>query len=316
MDILAEILKAEHRIRSHIYKTPLLYSNYLSALCDGDVYLKLESEQITGSFKARGSLNKLMAIKESGLHKKCITASTGNHGLGFARALNILQMDGLIVLPQNAVSTKVDALKSYDVDLLFHGDDCFVSEMFAKKYAEEHDMIWVSPYNDEQVIGGQGTIAIETVSQTDHIDNIFVTVGGGGMMSGIATYFDKVSPDTKIYGCQPANSPEMALSIKRGKYQTVEPKETLSDGSAGGFEEDSITFNICRNLVNDFFLVSEEEIKTGIRTILEKHSKLVEGAAGVAVAAFLQNIDKFKHQKSVIVICGSNISPAKLKSIL
>jgi len=316
MDILAEILKAEHRIRTHIYKTPLLHSNYLSSLCNGDVYLKLESEQITGSFKARGSLNKLASLKESGNKKVAITASTGNHGLGFARALRLLDMEGMIVLPHNAVSSKVDALKSYGVEILFHGDDCFDSEMYAKKYAEEHDMAWVSPYNDPQVIGGQGTIAMEIASQISGIDNMFVTVGGGGLMSGMATYLKTVSPETQIWGCQPANSPEMALSIQSGKYQTVEPQETLSDGSAGGFEEDSITYDICKHLVDDFFLVSEDEIKRGIKTILTKHSKLIEGAAGVAVASFMQNVEQFKNQRSIIVICGANISSEKLKSIL
>jgi len=316
MDILAEILKAEIRIRSQILKTPLLYSNYLSSLSGGDVYLKLESEQVTGSFKARGSLNKLMWLKESGIDKIAITASTGNHGLGFARALRLLNMEGKIVLPHNAVSSKVDALKSYGAELLFHGDDCFDSEMFAKDYARKHDMVWVSPYNDPQVIGGQGTIAIEAASQVQDIDNVFATVGGGGMISGIATYLDKVSPKTKIYGCQPERSPEMALSVQTGTHQTVEQKETLSDGSAGGFEEDSITFGICNNLIDEFILVSEDEIKSGIRTMLTKHGKLVEGAAGVAIAAFMLKIEHLKNQTSVIVICGSNISIDKLKSIL
>ncbi len=180
MDILSNILQAERRIRPYILKTPLIYSNYLSKLSKGNVYLKLESEQITGSFKARGSLNKLMAIAENNKNQFVITASTGNHGLGFARALKLLNMNGRIVLPDNAAASKIEALKSFGAEIEFYGQDSYEAEMYAKRQAHKNNYVWVSPYNDEEVIGGQGTIAMEIASQLSRIDNVLVTIGGGG----------------------------------------------------------------------------------------------------------------------------------------
>lgn len=316
MELLSEILKAELRIRQYVLKTPLLRSNYLSSLSGGNVYLKMESEQYTGSFKARGSMNKLLSIAEKNPEQHAITASTGNHGLGFARALKILNMKGRIVLPQNASSAKVEALKSYNANLEFYGKDSYEAEMYAKAKAKEEGLIWISPYNDKQVIGGQGTIATELTSQLYKIDNVLATVGGGGLISGIAKYMKILSPHTHIIGCQPENSPEMYLSVKAGKPQTFNSKETLSDGSAGGFEEDSITFDICRRLVDDYLLVNEKEIGAAIRMMLQYQGKLIEGAAGVAVAAFVQGIERFRDQNTVIIICGGNISPETLKTIL
>lgn len=316
MDILSKILQAERRIRPYILKTPLIRSNYLSKLSKGNVYLKLESEQVTGSFKARGSLNKLMAVAESDKNQFVITASTGNHGLGFARALKILEMNGRIVLPENAAASKVDALKSYGAEIEFYGQDSYEAEMFAKRQAQSNNFVWVSPYNDEEIIGGQGTIAMEMTSQLSRIDNVLITIGGGGLISGIASYIKTVSPGTNVIGCQPENSPEMYLSVKAGKHQTYEKKETLSDGSAGGFEEDSITFDICKELVDDYYLISEEEIKEAIRLMIQQHGKLVEGAAGVAIGGFLKGMNRFHNQNTVIVVCGSNISTETLKKVL
>lgn len=317
MDILPEILNASNRIRKHILKTPLLYSAHLSQLCGGKVYLKLESEQHTGSFKARGAMNKVMWLKENQNQNGVITASTGNHGMGVARALSILKMKGKVVVPNNVVPAKYEALKSFGSTVEKYGDDCFVSETYASEIAHEENLTYISPYNDPQIIGGQGTVAVEILEQhPEKIDNLFVTVGGGGLISGIGLYTKYLRPETKIYGCQPENSPEMTLSVRTNSYVTVEPKETLSDGSAGAFEEDSITFPICKEVIDEFFLVSEKEIADSINLILTTERKLIEGAAGVAVASFIQNINQFKGQTSVIVICGGNISKDKLKKIL
>jgi len=316
MNILPEVLKAQNRLRNYIIHTPLIKSQYLSQLTEGSVYLKLESEQYTGSFKARGSMNKLLTVAREYPDAYCITASTGNHGRGVARALTLLGMKGKIVVPENAVSSKVEALNLFDVEVEVYGRDCYESEMYAKKRAQEEGLIWVSPYNDPQVIGGQGTIATEIMQDIDNVDNMLVTVGGGGMISGIASYMKAVSPGTQIIGCQPENSPEMALSVRAGTYQEVESRETLSDGSAGGFERDSITFRICKEKVDEFQLVSEQTIADSIRLMLDKHSKVIEGAAGVALGPLLDDRQRFQDQTTVIVICGANISSAKLASVI
>lgn len=316
MELFNEIIQARERIQKDILQTPLLYSNWLSDYCNGDVYLKLESEQVTGSFKARGSLNKLKWIREQNFDAMPVTASTGNHGLGFARACYLLGMKGKVFLPKNAVSSKVDAIKAYEVELEFHGDDPFTTEKFARNTAEENGWIYVSPYNDPQVVAGQGTIGIEILEHLTNPDNILVTVGGGGLISGIGTYLKKKLPATKIIGCQPENSPEMSVSVRAGKYKEVQSKPTLSDGSAGGFEPDSITFDLCKKLVDDFVLITEDEIKHAVRSVIKHHSKLMEGSAGVAVASLLKEPDRFTGHTTVIIVCGANISLDKLQSIL
>lgn len=308
--------KAYQRINPHILQTPLIRSNWLSDFCDGQVYLKLESEQHTGSFKARGGLNKLMWLQEQNINAMPVTASTGNHGLGFARALELLDMDGKIFLPQNADSSKIEAIQSYNAEISFHGNDPYTTEIHTRHTAEKNGWVYVSPYNDAQIIAGQGTIGKEITYQISHADNLLATVGGGGLISGIATYLQKQWPDTSIIGCQPAHSPEMSASVQAGEYREVETKPTLSDGSAGGFEREAITFELCRTLVNEFILISEKEIRQAIRQMLKFHHKIIEGAAAVALAPVLKDPGRFKNQTTVIVICGANISMENLREII
>lgn len=317
MDLLPEIIKADKRIRPHCLRTPLLASRPLAQLNGGQVYLKMESEQHTGSFKARGSMNRIATLSAEEKARGVITASTGNHALGFARALEITGTTGTIYLPENASPSKIEALRHYRVDLQFHGRDSLQTELFAKQKAASIGAIWVSPYNDPAIIAGQGTIGLELLQKLDQIDFILATVGGGGLISGIAGAIKPISPATKVIGCQPEHSPEMSLSIKEGKIvQLPEYIPTLSDGSAGGLEPGSITFPICRELVDDFILVSEEEIKRGIRFMINVHHKIVEGAAGVAVASYLRDPEAFKGATVVIIICGANIDTEKLREIL
>jgi len=228
----------------------------------------------------------------------------------------LLDMKGKIFLPENAVSSKVDRISAFDADIEFFGQDCYDTELHARKMAEENGWLYVSPYNDEQIIAGQGTIGREIHQKILHPDNILATVGGGGLISGIAAYMKDQSPETKIIGCQPENSPEMTLSVRAGTYLEIESKPTLSDGSAGGFERDAITFELCKKLVDGFILISEEEIRNAIRLIIKHHSKLVEGAAAVAVAGLLKNPEQFCDQSTVIIVCGANISIEKLREVI
>lgn len=315
-ELIKEIELARDRIQEDILNTPLLHSHWLSKACSGEVWLKMESEQYTGSFKARGSLNKLHWLREQQIDKLPVTASTGNHGLGFARALDLLGMNGKIFLPENAAASKIEAIREYGTEIVFHGRDPYTTELHARKTAEGNDWIYVSPYNDLQVIAGQGTIGPEILEKIPKPDHMLSTVGGGGLISGIGSYVTAKSPGTKIIGCQPENSPEMSVSVRAGEYRKVESKPTLSDGSAGGFEQNSITFELCKQLVDDFILVSEEEIKENIRAMLAKHHKLVEGSAAVAVASLLQQPERFADSTTVIVICGANIDYEKLKALL
>jgi threonine dehydratase len=310
---------AEGSIRPHILETPLIYSTQLSFCTGAEVFLKMENHQHTGSFKARGAMHKVLSI-QSGMSSslpEIITASTGNHGLGVARALQITGLQGKICIPENASKAKVAALKRYPVELIVHGADSLETELFAKQQAQEAGAAWISPYNDPEIIAGQGTIGIELTRQLENIGAVYVTVGGGGLISGIATWFAEHSPQTEIIGCLPENSPEMKLSVDAGHIVHLEyPKYTLSDGSAGGMEEGSMTFPICQALVNRYILVSEQEIAESIRSINETHDERIEGAAGVAVAAMLKDAGRYAGVNVVAVICGGNIDDEKFKQIL
>lgn len=317
IELHREISDASARIKGQVLKTPLFYSTYLSELSSGEVYLKLESEQYTGSFKARGALNKVLKLSPEVRSKGLVTASTGNHAQGFARALTIAGAKGTIYLPTNAESSKVEALKYYDAQLEFHGDDPLTTELYAKEIAANTGQVWVSPYNDWDVIAGQGTIGVEITEELSDVEAVFGCIGGGGMMSGVASWIKEVSPGTKIVGCLPANSPEMYLSVKQDKVVMLdEYKPTLSDGSAGGLEEDSITFEICKGLIDSYELVEEIKIAERIKFMVDKHHKIVEGAAAVALSGFIDNAQQYINQKVVIIICGANITTSKLKEIL
>lgn len=317
MDIYKEVLGAEQLIRPLILKTPLIECKKLGGMINGKVYLKLENEQHTGSFKARGSLNKLLSLSETEKKMGVITASTGNHALGFARASQITGVHGTIFLPENASKSKIEKLRDYSPELVYYGQDCLDTELYARTQANKLGKTYVSPYNDTKIIGGQGTIGIEIIDQVEDFDDVFITIGGGGLISGIGSFLQKVKPDARIIGCQPENSPEMTLSLQQGHIVSLEePKETLSDGSAGGIEEGAITFPLCQKLVKETILVTEEEIAKAIRFMAYNHQKIIEGAAGVAIASLMKNSQKFKGRRIVIVICGGNIDMKIFKSII
>ena len=317
LNLTDEIRRAARRIGPHVLETPLFQSAYLAELNHGEVYLKLESEQYTGSFKARGALNKVLSMAPEEKANGLLTASTGNHAQGFARALAISGDHGLIYLPENAEPSKLEALKHYGVELAFYGNGCLETELHARAQAAEKGMVWVSPYNDPMVIAGQGTVGKEILERLPAVDVVLATVGGGGLISGIAAWLKAHSPATEIIGCLPEKSPEMYLSVMKGELVMLdEPLPTLSDGSAGGCEPGAITFDLCRELVDDYILVSEEEIADAIRWMADKHHKIIEGAAGVALGAFMKQASRFEGKKVAIVICGANITTETLLKIL
>jgi len=314
--LLPEILSAEKRIGTHVLQTPLIHSMPLSEKTGSDVYLKMESEQHTNSFKARGAMNKVLSLTGEERSRGVVTSSTGNHAQGVARACMIAGCQGTIFLPNRVDPSKVEAIKRYPVDLVFHEGDALETELHAKHQATEMGRVWISPYNDPQIIGGQGTIGIELARQLPAIDDVFVTVGGGGLIGGIAVYLKAHRPATRIIGCQPERSAAMYHCVGAGRIVGTEHRETLSDGSAGDVEPGSITFPVCRDLVDDYILVSEAEISKAIRCMVHEHHKIVEGAAGVAVASLLKRKDEFRGRTVVIVICGANIAASTLKTVL
>jgi threonine dehydratase len=226
-----------------------------------------------------------------------------------------LDVKGVIFVPEQTSVAKVEAIRGYGGNVRFYGTDGLDTEQHAREYAEQHDMVYLSPYNDPEVIIGQATCGVEIIDQLAELDAVFVAVGGGGLISGIGSVLKQHDPDIDVFGCQPEASAVMAKSIDAGRILDLSSDPTLSDGTAGGIEPDAITFALCAELVDDFILVSEDEIAAAMRRFMADHEYVVEGAAGVAVAAALARRDLISGRKVVIVICGGNVSQATLDSI-
>jgi threonine dehydratase len=261
-------------------------------------------------------VNKILSLSEEEKNRGLMTASSGNHGAAFSWALKKFGLKGSIVLPEITAPTKIDSLLLYGADIIKHGDDCIKAERFGRHTAQKRGLSYIPPYNDPQIIGGQGTIGIELARQVPGADCVIVPVGGGGLIAGIVGYMKSENPDIEILGCQPENSAVMYESVKAGQILDLESKPTISDGSAGGIEQDSITFPICQELVDDFILLTEDEIISALKLILEKHYLLVEGAAILSVAAFIKQKKRFEGKNVVLILSGSKISLDTLKHIL
>lgn len=316
MNIKQEILNAERRIRKYIRQTPLEYSLYLSKISGSHVYLKCENLQITHSFKLRGALNKVLSLTAEEKQRGIVTASSGNHGSAVAYILQRFNIDGIIYLPENVSPAKEETLRLYSVKMQHFGTDCVKTETYAGNEAASRNQIFISPYNDFQIIAGQGTAAIELTEQLKQIDAVFVPVGGGGLISGIGGYLKSMQKKTDIIGCQPVNSAVMYRSVQAGHIVDIFSKPTISDGTAGGIEPGSITFGLCQKYVDDFVLVTEEEIIAAIKLILQKHYMLAEGAGALSVASFLREAEKYRGKNVVLVISGAKIGTEKLREIL
>jgi threonine dehydratase len=315
-DIKKEVLAAEGRIRPFIRETLLDYSIPLSRATGCQVFLKCETLQYTGSFKVRGAFSKILSLSQAQRELGIVTASTGNHGAGVAYALHKLNLPGIIFVTQNCSPTKVENIRNYASQLELVGQNFRETKAHALKYAEHVNMTFVPPYNDWQVIAGQGTIGLELERQLKHIDAVFVSIGGGGLISGIGGYLKETFPHIKIIGCLPENAPVMAECIKAGRIIQTEVKPTISDATKGVLEPDSVTFELCQKYVDDYILVSEEEIKNSIALLLRTHHHLIEGAAGVAVASFLKVHQQFQNKNVVVLLSGANISIDDLKIVI
>jgi threonine dehydratase len=316
MDITQEITAAEKRIRPYIRETILEYSPYYSGLVKANIYFKLENLQHTGSFKVRGAMNKVLALTRAERARGVVTASTGNHGAATAYSLGQLGASGIVFVPDAASADKVDAIRRLGAEVRYFGDDTAVTEAHARQYAREKGLTYIPPYNDLQVIGGQGTIAVELAKQLDRIDAVFVALGGGGLISGVAAGLKSAQPDVKVVGCSPENSQVMIQSIKAGRILDLPSRPTISDGTAGGIEPGSITFELCRDLVDAYETVAEAQIKDSLRQYLQVHHMLIEGAAAVALAACVKQADRLAGKNVVVVLCGANIGLAMLKAVL
>jgi threonine dehydratase len=312
----ANAVLATNRLAGYVRETPLDHSSYFSDITGANVYLKLENLQYTASFKLRGAFNKLLSLTAEQTEVGCVTASSGNHGAAIAYAMQKLDLNGIVFVPENSSSTKIEAIRRSGGDVRFFGLDGLQTEQHARRYAEDNGMSYLSPYNDLDVIAGQGSCGVEIARQIDELDAIFIAVGGGGLISGVGSFLKSVQPEIKVIGCQPSASAVMAESAKAGKIVTMPSEATLSDGTAGGIEAGAITFEICQDLVDEYVLVSEEEIAESMREFIDSHHQLAEGAAGVAIAAMKKAAAGFQGRNVVAIVCGGNVSRETLRKVI
>ena len=318
-----EVTRAEERIRSQVRRTPVERSTFLSS-ARAEVWLKLEHLQETGSFKWRGALHKMATLTEAELSRGVVTASNGNHGMAVCAAGAARGIRPQVYLREDVSEERVRLIRDLGGDPCRFGRTPLDAEREARRRATERGQIFISPYNDAEVVAGQGTIGLELAAQLPQLDRLFVAVGGGGLIGGIGVALRTLRPGLRLVGCWPAHSAAMAKSLEAGRIVEVEEAPTLSESTAGGIEEGSLTFPLCQAVIDERILVSEEEIRHAMWLIAQHERWMVEGAAAVAVAGYLRwraerestlsdaSVSAHSGEKETIAIllCGRNISPA------
>lgn len=304
---------AAARIEGHIERTPLRRSASYSDRLNADVFLKLENHQTTGSFKLRGATNRILTLSAEQRARGCVAASSGNHGAAVAYAMQTQGVAGIIFVPEQTSPAKIEKIRSYGGDVRLFGTDGLDTEQHARQYAAENDMFYLSPYNDAEVIAGQGTCGIEIVEDLAGVDAVFIAVGGGGLIGGSGAVLKAHNANIRIYGCQPLASPVMTRSIEAGEIIDMPSEPTLSDGTAGGIEQGSVTFALNQAVVDDWVVVDEEQIAAAMRDYIGSEEEPIEGAAGVALAGMIEKRQELAGKKVVVIICGGNISDETLR---
>ncbi len=304
----AGVRAAQERIRSSVLQTPVEDVSSLFPETGARVVFKMENLQETGSFKLRGAMNKVLSLTQSQAEAGVIAASNGNHGLGVAAAAKRAGIAAEVYVSAQVSPGKAQRIEQLGATIRRFGKDPLQAELAGRAAAEQSGKVFISPYNDAEVMAGQGTIAVELLQQLGRVDAVFIAVGGGGLIGGIGAYLKSVSPETEVVGCWPVNSPVLYESIKAGRIVDVEEQPTLSESTAGGLESVSVTLAVCRRVIDRSVLVGEDEILSAMRLVRNKKQWLIEGAAGLAVAAFVKEAGRYRGKTVAVIICGGNLS--------
>jgi len=307
-NLATQVREAADRIRPVVAETPVEQIEGLVPNIETKVFFKLENLQNTGSFKLRGASNKILSLSPKEAAKGVIAASNGNHGLGVAAAARAARIAAEVYVSNHVSPSKARRIEEYGAHIKRIGDDPLEAELAARAAACEQGKVFISPYNDNEVMAGQGTIAVELLRQLPTLDALFVAVGGGGLIGGIGAYTKSASPQTEIVGCWPHNSPVLYESIKAGRILDVPEEPTLSESTAGGLEPGSVTLEVCSQVIDSSVLVSETEILDAMRRVRTLKGWIIEGSAAVAVAGFLKNAERYRGKRVAVVICGANVS--------
>ncbi len=315
MITLKKIQDAHKRILPFINYTPLIYSQFLSK--NFKVKLKLENFQITGSFKIRGAINKLLTLSNSEKEKGVIAVSTGNHGKAVAYASKVLGIKSTIYMSSMVPNYRKEAIENLGAKVEIVGKNSDEADLFARQLSQDKNMPLIHPFDDQDIIVGQGTIGLEMLKDYPDVDTIIVPTSGGGLVSGIAIAIKMQKPDTKIIAVSMEKGPSMYESLKKGKPVDVEETETLADCLGGSIGlNNKFTFNIVRQFIDDFVLVSENEIAEGIRINLKEHKIISEGAAATGVMVVKNVLSDKIGKKIICLICGGNIDNIMLSKII
>ena len=316
LDVRQWVLDAEQRSREHLVDTPLEYSGSFSRLIEGEVWLKLDLMQKTGSFKFRGAVNKIMSLTEEELDRGVISASTGNYALAVAEAMRIRGRRATIYVAGDLTPSRLELIKAQGLDVVVHGKEAWDAETKARQVADEEGSIYVSPYNDPVVVGGQGTCGLEISRQLPEVEAAFFACGGGGLVSGSGGWLKNFNAEIEIIGVSPENSPVMYESLKVNRIIEMESLPTLADTCAGGIDLDTVTLPLCQKYVNEIVLLEEEEIEQSIRMLFEEHRLVTEGSGALCLGGLLKLKERFKGKKVVLVVCGRNIGLELFKRIV
>jgi len=315
MITLKDIEQAKDRLQNVIQKTPLAYAPVLSKLLDSNIYLKKENLQITGSFKIRGAFNKLATLTKE--EKSCgvVAASAGNHAQGIAYSANYFNIKATIVMPEATPLTKVSGVRSHGAEVILHGASYDEAYEYALTYAKDNNSTFVHPYADDKVIAGQGTLALEILEQLDSIDIILIPIGGGGLITGMATVIKELKPNVKIVGVVASGANAMKQSFESNEIKTVKKVKTIADGIAVKNVMPKM-YDYVKDVVDEIVEVSDNEVANAILTLMEKQKIIVEGAGATPLAAILHNKIDVKGKNVVLPLSGGNIDVSMLSLII
>jgi threonine dehydratase len=312
---LEDVLAARERLRSSIYYSPCPHSQMLSALTDQQVYLKLENLQMTGSFKERGALNRIALLTPEQASRGVIAASAGNHAQGVAYHATKRGIRALIVMPLTTPLVKVTATRDFGAEVLLYGanyDEAFAEAM---RQRDAQGLTFIHPFDDPDVMAGQGTIGLELLEQVPQLEAVVVPIGGGGLIGGIACAIKETRPDVRIVGVQTSRLPSMAAAVEAHHPVVVEAATTIADGIAVRRAGD-LTLPMVERYVDEIVTVDEDEIASAILMLLEREKTLAEGAGAAALAALLQHRTSLHGAHTAVLVCGGNIDVTLLSRII
>ena len=310
---IADVYRADKNLSGVVKKTKLIQSDFFSEISGNEVFLKPENMQHTGAFKLRGAYNKISQLSDAEKAKGVITSSAGNHAQGVAFAAQKLGVKAVICMPATTPILKVEATKNFGAEVILHGDGFDDAFKYSLELQKKHGYIYVHPFNDREVLLGQGTTALEIINELKDVDAILVPIGGGGFASGVALATKLVSPQVKVIGVEPENAACMKAALDAGKIVTLASSDTVADGCAVK-TAGTLTFEFCKKYLDEIITVNEMEIMSALLSLIEKHKLIAEGAGVLSLAA-LSKLN-FKNKKVVAIVSGGNIDISTLSGLI